>query len=374
MKRLARLLASIVLPALIGSIAAPRVAAHDPGVSAAHVRLAPHAIRVTVGLDRLDALRWLGLPETSADAFDPERLRAALTRDAGRFWAVRRDAIDAAPRLESVAIVNGDDVRVVLTYPAPRDVATNDALHLHAAFITRVARGHRHLVSVFDAAGRERSTHLLSATTASVRLDPRPDAPPPTSGTTGGFFILGVEHILIGFDHLLFLLALLLAGGGLMATVRTVTAFTVAHSITLAVAALGVWQPAGAVVEPLIALSIVLVAVENLVRRGKSLGHRWSIAFALGLVHGFGFAGVLAELGVPAGSILPSLVGFNLGVEAGQVAVVLLAYPLLAWLNRAADRSPKPRGRRSLAAHARPALSVIVALVGSYWFVERTLL
>jgi hypothetical protein len=156
------------------------------------------------------------------------------------------------------------------------------------------------------------------------------------------FLRLGVEHIFTGYDHIAFLLALLLLGGRFLDLVKIVTSFTIAHSVTLALAALGVLNPPARAVEALIAASIVAVAAENLwVLRGgqgtsarvaSALKHRWRITFAFGLVHGFGFASALQELKLPRSALVAGLVSFNLGVEVGQVTIVALAFPVLAWL------------------------------------------
>jgi hypothetical protein len=156
------------------------------------------------------------------------------------------------------------------------------------------------------------------------------------------FLLLGIEHIFTGYDHIAFLLALLLLGGRFLDLVKIVTSFTIAHSVTLALAALGILNPPVQWVEALIAASIVAVAGENLwalrsaeggaSRVANALRHRWRITFAFGLVHGFGFASALQELHLPRSALAAGLVSFNLGVEVGQVAIVALAFPLLAWL------------------------------------------
>ena len=159
------------------------------------------------------------------------------------------------------------------------------------------------------------------------------DAPAADGRGFVGFVRLGVEHILIGWDHLLFLLVLLLGGGGWLALARTITAFTIAHSATLALAALDVVVLPGRLVEAVIALSIAYVAAENVF--GKPVAsRRWMVSFAFGLVHGFGFSSVLHEIGLPTQGLLLALFGFNLGVEAGQALVVTLLLPALAILRR----------------------------------------
>jgi hypothetical protein len=179
----------------------------------------------------------------------------------------------------------------------------------------------------------------------------------PSVWTAGWRFLrLGVEHIFTGYDHIAFLLALLLLGGRFLDLVKIVTSFTIAHSLTLALAALGLFTPPARWVESLIAASIVAVAGENLwvlrravassARVAAALRHRWRLTFAFGLVHGFGFAAALQELKLPRAALVAGLVSFNIGVEIGQVVIVALAFPLLAWLRTV--RGFQPNGVRLL--------------------------
>lgn len=185
----------------------------------------------------------------------------------------------------------------------------------------------------------------------------------------------GVWHIWIGFDHILFLLSLLLPAVMLWRArrwhpvddfrvafwdvFRIVTSFTVAHSITLSLAALHIVSLPSRLVESAIAASVVVAALNNL--RPLVQGRRWVVAFAFGLVHGFGFASVLAELGLPSDSLVLALVGFNLGVEVGQLAIVALFLPLAFSLRRSTFY------RRTVMAGG----SVLIAGVAAVWFVER---
>jgi hydrogenase/urease accessory protein HupE len=171
----------------------------------------------------------------------------------------------------------------------------------------------------------------------------------------------GVHHILIGPDHILFLVGLLLLGGGWLALFRIVTAFTIGHSITLSLAALDVVSPPPALIEPAIALSIVFVGADNLVR-GDGRDLRAWVALVFGLVHGFGFANVLREFGLPREALGWSLFSFNVGVEIGQLAIVLVVASALAAIRR-----------RSAQAGARVAMagSIVVIVAGTYWFVQR---
>jgi hypothetical protein len=176
-----------------------------------------------------------------------------------------------------------------------------------------------------------------------------------------GFVAMGVEHIVGGIDHLLFLAALLALARGLWQTVKIVTAFTVAHSITLSLAALGLVHVPASIVEPLIAASIVWVAVENLVAPAGA-GRRWLVAAVFGLVHGLGFASALTELDLSREALVRALVGFNVGVELGQLAFVVVFLPPFIWASRPHRLPRLPQ-----------ILSAIVALVGAVWLVERLL-
>ena len=187
-------------------------------------------------------------------------------------------------------------------------------------------------------------------------------------GTTQGtlavmrtFIQSGIHHIMIGPDHILFLVGLLLLGGTWTTLLSIVTAFTIGHSITLSLAALNVVTPPASIIEPAIALSIVFVGADNLVR-GDGRDLRAWVALVFGLVHGFGFANVLREFGLPREALGWSLFSFNFGVEIGQVVIVLIVASILASIRR---RSA-PLGMRVAMAG-----SVVVIAAGTYWFVER---
>ena len=267
---------------------------------------------------------------------------------------------------------------------------------------------HVHLARVRDETGGFREKVVVGS-------DPTWELEESTGhGTSlGGYFLLGVEHILGGWDHLAFVLALVLLVGSFPEVLKLVTGFTVAHSLTLGLAALGLLRPDTAAVEILIGFSIALVAAENcwlLGGRGWGApvavigalvvaglwalgGSGWlapltwfglalftfchfrllgitnwgqflraMIAFSFGLIHGFGFGGALMEIGLPPGRIVPALLGFNVGVEVGQLMVVALVFPVLKLISRRSER----RGR--LVAEI---CSAGVFAVGIYWIVTR---
>jgi hydrogenase/urease accessory protein HupE len=190
-----------------------------------------------------------------------------------------------------------------------------------------------------------------------------PMAPREEQSTILRFLALGFTHIIpYGLDHILFVLGLFLFSTNLRPLFIQVTAFTIAHSLTLGLAMLGVFSLPARVVEPLIALSIAVVAIENIFFR-KMRPSRWMIVFGFGLVHGLGFAGALRDLGLPEGQFLKTLISFNLGVEGGQLAVIAAASALTLWMWR------KPWYFRFVVTP----ISAGIALVGLYWAVTRFL-
>jgi len=175
------------------------------------------------------------------------------------------------------------------------------------------------------------------------------------------FVPAGVHHILIGPDHLLFLVGLLLLGGSIRQLLLVVTSFTVAHSITLSLAALNIVTPPARLIEPAIALSIVYVGADNILAKGGRDVRGW-IAFTFGFIHGFGFANVLREMELPTRALGWSLFSFNIGVEIGQLFVVVLVASALAALKSRSEWA----GR-----HIAFAGSLVVIVAGAFWYVQR---
>jgi hydrogenase/urease accessory protein HupE len=187
------------------------------------------------------------------------------------------------------------------------------------------------------------------------------EAVPSEETTNSGwfsFFKLGMLHILTGYDHLLFLFALLLRKQTFKQYAAIITSFTIAHSITISLAVLGIITLPSRFVEAVIAFSIVYVALENIFR--KEINHRWGLTFLFGLIHGLGFANILKEMNIPKADLAVALVNFNIGIEVVQLALVLLVLPLLTYMFKL-----KSSGLIIKAG------SIIVAALGAFWLIER---
>ena len=236
-----------------------------------------------------------------------------------------------------------------VTYTFQQDVL---GLKVHSTLTQALGSGHIHLVT-FILNRRVQEAILTSGHEEAFFTQ--------TSGSNFQTFVrflwLGIQHIATGYDHLAFLLGLLIATASLRSLIKTITSFTIAHSITLALATFDIVILPSRFTESMIALSILYVAVENLIRK-RSI-ERWRITFLFGLVHGFGFSNVLREMQLPRTNLALSLFSFNAGVEVGQLIFVVLLFPALDDLMK--------RGWTWL----RPAISIAIALLAIWWFIQR---
>ena len=331
------------------------VRAHDPGLSTAQVEVGATAIRVLVTFSATDlAVLRPAVPATT------EWIEGLVGLHSGTRSLM-------ADRAESKPTEDGE-LRFELEYRRPEAGGTCE---LRALKMAELPPGHRQFVTVASPGGPVIAERLLSTgePTLAFQIPALATASAPPARTAaamfGPFFKLGVEHIWAGYDHLLFLFGLLVVCARFRSCVAIVSCFTLGHSITLAVATLDWVNLPARYTEPLIAASIVYVGMENLWRRGAEPRGRWAVTFAFGLIHGFGFASVLRDLGVGQGGsgLLLPLFSFNLGVELGQIAVAAVALPLI-WRLR--------RNEKFLQCGV-PALSALVAAAGLYWLLERTI-
>jgi hydrogenase/urease accessory protein HupE len=312
--------------------------AHAVGLSRGEYVVGDRSVTVDVTLARGDA-------ETFASA---EALARALHVSMGGAVCPSGEArfTEAPP----------DGLTMHARYDCPGSAET---VLVDAAFVTELAFGHRHLVHASSDTAAALDDVLLRGHQA-FAFATGASAPPRASLARAGSMVrMGVEHILTGYDHLLFLLGLVLACRSVRVLLGAVTAFTAAHSITLAVSTLGLWAPPPSLVEPLIAASIAYVGLENLI--APSARGRWRLTFPFGLVHGFGFAGALREVHFARESLPVVLGAFNVGVELGQLAVLTAMVPVVLAMRR----------RSWFRRRGRIALNGAVAVTGFAWTVLR---
>jgi len=310
--------------------------AHDVSRSDSKIQVQGREVRVTLTLNVTE------LHDTPGSVSD-----AVL----GHYF-VGDPAAPVQTTVESYSMLAGSLARMQILYVFPQDVTT---LEVTSTLYAIMPPGHQHLMSV-----------TLNGTLHEAILDARTQQATFTGvkatyfQTFWRFVLLGIEHIFTGYDHLAFLLGLLVATASLGSLVKIITSFTIAHSITLALATFNIVILPSRLTESLIALSIGYVAAENLL--DFRLMKRYYITFLFGLVHGFGFSNVLREMDLPRSSLALSLFSFNLGVEIGQVTFVLLIFPLVQDLVKSGWKQLKP------------AVSVGIACLAAYWFVERAFL
>jgi hydrogenase/urease accessory protein HupE len=352
---------------VIGLLCAVTAYAHPAPFSYLDLRLNAGGVNGTLVVHDLDAAHDLGI--TQADSLLDSAV-AARHRDAlvnllspritiefdGRPVAISWGAIDVVPERQSVRLA------FTIADPPPAHTAIRAYVFpydpIHQTFINLYEDDELTLQAILDAS-RQRVEYYGG--TAQGRL-----------AVIRTFVLSGIEHIMIGPDHILFLIGLLLLGGTLAKLALIVTAFTIGHSITLSLAALDIVSPPAYFVEPLIALTIVVVGADNLLVLRASPDHRkaatdiraW-LAAVFGLIHGFGFAYVLKEFGLPQAALGWSLFAFNLGVEIGQLLIVVIVAGALIVLRR-----------RSVGAARVVATigSIAVVAAGVYWFIERVFL
>ncbi len=356
-----KILNYIVFSILVGLFLPLPAEAHTPDISTG--KIAPQANRVFVvdiGFLATDLERMIR--DTMSERADANlSIPGVLETEIGKFVARRVAMRDDSGRACVTAVeksgedpTNQDSALVVLRFDCSS--VSGKTLYDATRLLAQQGPKGKHLVTVVG--GDNVGETMLYPT------DPPLDLARPLE-TTGQlmwkFLQAGVEHIVTGYDHLCFLFALILWATRLWSVVKIVTAFTISHSITLSLAALKIFTLPSTLVETLIAASIIFVAVENYFSR--DVDNRWRNTFLFGFIHGFGFASALTEMGVPQGGVIPALAAFNIGVELGQVAIVLPLMPLLFAVDKMTG------GKRS--EKLVYALSALIALAGVFWFLQR---
>jgi hydrogenase/urease accessory protein HupE len=339
--------------------------AHDPGLSNLTVRPSANSLGATLTLAVRDAAQLAELDQNhdgTVTQVEFGRSQGQLEAGVSRDVVIMADGKVRKPQFIRSHLDQNNNVEVRLDFSAP----ASSNLEIQSKIITSLPFGHRQYLEVQNSRGETVFERLLSAVANRATMQ-TPQTDESNAALTAirsftNFLSLGVKHILTGYDHLLFLLGLLVVARGFVSSLSIITSFTIAHSITLAMATFHLVQIPRGIVEPLIAASIVFVGIENLLR-GDVLNARRMVPFGFGLIHGFGFASALHEAGIGSGSggiVLP-LFSFNLGVELGQIMVAAAVLPFI-W---------KVRKNPMFIARWAPACSAAVVVLGSFWFVQR---
>ncbi len=340
--------------------------AHQVNLSTARVTLGgDRSVAVEVGLRGSDADRLAGTTifDAQRDKVDPALVAASAAPIAAYISAhIAVSGADGKACVAGTAAVVPDGDGVIYRNRFSCRNVPGDIVY-RSTVLTDTDPAARQVVLIGE--GDNAPQALLDAANTAVTLS----VPAPSLlSTLERYLVTGIEHIFLGYDHIAFLVAVVLWARRVVPVIKIVTAFTVAHSITLSLATLNVVVIPATIVEPAIAASIVYVAMENFFTR--DIDGRWRVTFVFGLIHGFGFAGALREIGLPTNAVATALAAFNIGVEIGQVAIVSIVVPTLIALDRlmAIDRAKPTR-----AAPLVYTLSALIAVLGSYWLITRVL-
>ena len=337
--------------------------AHDPGLSSANLQLSDATTEVNLTFNQRDLAAVAGI---SADELRGGTAAAQRKLDETAQRAVVL-TIDGQPKIATSVVASIDsnnNVEFRYRFPSPTHAAE---FAFESPLLSEMVFGHRQAFAADDGGGGALARKILSGRDRVARFTLNQPATTSPAGNArfSEFFLLGVRHILTGYDHLLFLFGLLIVCRTPRAALLLITCFTLAHSLTLALATFGLVSLPSRWVEATIAASIFYVGIENVIRRDGLLRGRWLFTFAFGLVHGLGFASVLHEMGIAKhgmSAVVP-LLAFNGGVEAGQLAVAAIVLPII-W---------KLRERSTFLRVGVPACSVFVAAAGAFWLLQRTL-
>lgn len=348
---------AVVIVLLLGNVLGR---AHQPGLSTLFVDVSSNRVNAQL------IVAWQELELSAPLDTDRDRTLSAeeLTAARPRLLRLGESALsfESDGRMLSlkappdIQIDDTTGIRFQLTFELP----PTQILLVTSEIVGELQPGHSQIVMVRNAAGAKLGETVLDRNKPTVEIPLLAATPENKPGSAIREFLwLGLKHILVGWDHLAFLFGLLIVGGKLRDAVKIITSFTLAHSLTLALATFNLIRIPSSVVEAVIAASIIYVGIENILRR--DFQKRWMLTFAFGLIHGCGFATILREMGIGANgsSVVTPLVWFNVGVELGQLAIAALMLPLIWKL-----KSTFPK-------YWVPVMSVALIILGSYFLVQR---
>lgn len=342
----------------ISSLLPHHASAHSSSYGYMDIRLESEAIHIDLTVDYMELGSAAQLPVNLEDAPSTAELEQALSerQDALQHYlasglSVYRDELICEPQLTGIKVSTIDGspaANFQLLYPCDGQFTRIR----YDLFIQDVNRSHLNFAKITEGQNEQEFTFSIAEQELVIGEH---------SWLRHGwnFITLGMAHIFTGYDHILFVLCLLPAAASIGRLVEVVTAFTLGHSITLGLATLGIVSLPGRLVEAAIALSIIYVAVENLLKRKAK--HRWAVVLLFGLIHGFGFAGILQEMELSRSTMASSLLFFNVGVELGQIIIIAVVFPLVILLKR---YQSYPR--------VIYASSAAVIVMGLIWLIQRT--
>jgi len=356
------------LVALFWALRALPLFAHDPGLSTANIRLQRDALDIALVLSVRDAGQLVNLDPNGDGQSTPRELRAAESALAAKvmeYLEFRIDDRSVAIARAKCSFDKSGNVTLRLVVPGRPEAG----FKMRSSIIALLPAGHRQFLSVEDAKGRLLAERLLSANCDSATIHLEPAGIGSGDSSFLDFLGLGFKHILGGYDHLLFLIALVLATATVWDLVKVVSAFTLAHTITLTLSVLNFVRLPSNFVEPMIAGSIVIVALTNVFYPKRSRGRvRLVTAFLFGLFHGLGFAGGLLSVtqGTAALAVFMAIAAFSLGVELGHQMIVL---PLFCGLRLVRSACADDAGRERFAAVALRAGSLLISVAGGFYLI-----
>lgn len=346
--------------------------AHPPGLSSADLTLKPDKIDVKITFAIQDIEAFVPMDKDQDAEVTDDELGAATQRIV-RFVVNEITVLSDGKEVKAngantVRFDKQNNTTIELQYPAK----PLTSIGIQSKLLAKLPPDHKQYITVKDSQGHELGKKMLTQTANTLEISLNNTTKPAeaanhSTSTFIDFLKLGVEHILTGYDHLLFLFSLLVITRSFWPAIKIITFFTIAHSITLALAGMNIVDIPSSIVEPLIAATIVYVGLENIIRKNNvTTNQRCMLTFFFGLIHGFGFAGALREMGISSieSGILVPLFSFNLGVELGQISVAAVVLPLIWWLH----------GQGKISKYLVPVGSVLTCLAGGYWLLERTIL
>lgn len=325
--------------------------AHDPGLSAVNIKIDKAQIDLHLSIARSD------MPMIRETHLNHQNLEDLILRTIALYSDTQR-------LIPKKILIEFDKAKAIDFY-LKFDGVNQSTLRYSCLSLEKFPSGHRQYVSLVDENKNNLANQLLSEKNNSCQINLENRLQSQTEDSSfAEFLTLGIKHIFLGYDHIAFLLMVLLASGCLKTAIKIITSFTCAHSITLALATLNLVSIPSSIAEILIAFSILYIALENIFK--KNITRRYLSTFGFGLIHGFGFASVLHELGVEASvqGIAVPLLSFNLGVEIGQIAIAMVVLPFIL------KAQSQPRFSYRLIQEG----SIVVSLIACYWIFERVIM